>query len=361
MRLVIAGGGTGGHLFPALAIARALKSEDPGAEVLFVGTKNGIEARIIPATEFPIRFITARGMMKTGMINSILSAVEIPVGVLQSIFLLREFKPGCVLGVGGYASGPTVFAGRIMGIPTAIQEQNSVMGTTNQALTKIVDRIFISWQDTEPVTPPNRTVLTGNPVRQEVLQSTKEFPKQQDEFRLLIFGGSRGARSINQSIMDNISSIAEFADRLRILHQTGRDAVEEVKSAYDEAGIQAEVKEFIDDMGSAYSWADLIVCRSGAASLAEITALGKPAIVIPYPYAIGDHQARNAAVLEATGAVRVVKDVNLMNGTLVKEIGKLIDNGELLIRMAENAKEAGRPDAAREIARELLNLERSPK
>ncbi|MBI5252645.1 MAG: undecaprenyldiphospho-muramoylpentapeptide beta-N-acetylglucosaminyltransferase [Desulfomonile tiedjei] len=361
MRLIIAGGGTGGHLFPAMAIARALKAEDSTASVLFVGTKNGIEARTIPGTEFPIRFITARGMMKTGIFNSALSALEIPVGLFQSVSIIRRFRPDCVLGVGGYASGPTVLAAWMMRVPTAIQEQNSVMGTTNRILSRLVDRIFISWENTEPATPPKKTIVEGNPVRDDIFSETSKSASNPGEFRILIFGGSRGARSINQSVIANLDALSQSADKVRILHQTGIGAAQELMAAYKKAGIEAEVREFIHDMGSAYQWANVVICRSGASSLAEITALGKPAIVIPYPYAIGDHQARNAAVLQARGAVRVVNDSNLKNGALLKEIRTLMDRPELLSEMAENSRKLGRPQAATEIAKELLKLERSGK
>ncbi len=361
MKLVIAGGGTGGHLFPAIAIARAFKAEDLNGSVLFVGTRNGIEAKIIPNTEFPIRFITARGMMNTGIINSIVSALEIPVGLFQSISIIRKFKPDCVLGVGGYASGPTVLAAWLMRVPTAIQEQNSVMGTTNRILSKLVGRIFVSWKNTEPDTPQEKTIVAGNPVRDDIFEEKSQSDPNPREFRILIFGGSRGARSINQSVAANLDVLSQSADKIRILHQTGSGVVAELKSAYEKVGIKADVREFIQDMGSAYHWADVVICRSGASSLAEITALGKPAIVIPYLYAIGDHQARNAAVLQAQGAVRIVEDHKLKNGALLSEIRNVMDHPELLSEMAENSRRLGRPGAALEIAREILKLERSHK
>lgn len=358
MRLLIAGGGTGGHLFPALAVARAFKEEHPDGSVLFVGTRHGIEVRIIPDTEFPIRFITTRGIRGTGLLNTLRGAVELPLAVLQSLAVVREFKPDVVLGVGGYASGPTLAAAVIKRIPTAIQEQNSVMGTTNRILSQFVDRIFISWQNTEPVPPPEKTVLTGNPVRADLLEGA-ESAEDARHVHLLIFGGSRGARSINMALAQNVAGLAPVADRIRILHQTGEGAADEIRDAYRSAGIDADVREFIDRMGPAYRWADLVVCRSGASSLAEITALGKPAILIPYPYAIGDHQARNAGVLESKGAARVIADERLKNGALVKEILAMVESPELLDTMARKSRTLGRPEAARTIAGELLKMERS--
>lgn len=358
MRLLIAGGGTGGHLFPAIAVARAVREEDSDANILFVGTRHGIEARIIPETEFPIRYIRTRGIRRTGPVNTLLGALELPLGLAQSIAILRGFRPDQVLGVGGFASGPTLAAAVLMRIPTAIQEQNSVMGTTNRFLTRIVDRIYASWEDMVPSPPSKKTLLTGNPVRADLFNGPVR-EKEPGRLNVLIFGGSRGARSVNESFSRHLSTLSPLGKRIRILHQTGLGAAEPMRSAYEEAGVDAEVVEFIHEMGSAYQWADLVVCRSGASSLAELTALGKPAVVVPYPYAIGDHQTLNARVLEKGGAVRVVPDEESRNGALVKELVALLDKPESLQSMAENSRRFGRPDAARTIALDILNRERS--
>ncbi|MCA1959591.1 MAG: undecaprenyldiphospho-muramoylpentapeptide beta-N-acetylglucosaminyltransferase [Desulfomonile sp.] len=358
MRLIVAGGGTGGHLFPALSIARAVTALAPESQVLFVGTEQGIEARIVPQTEFPIRFITARGLRGTGFLNKLRGAVELPKGVLESIRILREFKPHVVLGVGGYASAPTLAAAILMRIPAAIQEQNSVMGTTNRILSRFVGRVFVAWEHTEPTPSPEKTILAGNPVRADLLHSTVPEIKD-DRFHLLVFGGSQGARSINHAVAGNLDVLAAAPDRVAVMHQTGKAFVDEVRQMYEEAGIEADVRDFIDEMGAAYRWADLVVCRAGASSLAEITALGKPAVVVPYPYAIGDHQAKNAAVLEKQGAVRIVREENLKNGALMNEVRSLMNDRDALRAMAEKSRRAGRPNAAEVIARDLLKAERS--
>jgi len=358
MRLIVAGGGTGGHLFPALAVARAVTELAPESRVLFVGTEHGIEARIVPQTEFPIRFITARGLRGTGLLNKLRGALELPKGILESIRILREFKPHVVLGVGGYASAPTLAAAVLMRIPAAIQEQNSVMGTTNRVLSRLVGRVFVSWEHTDPAPSPEKTVFAGNPVRKDLLQDTT--PEiHDDRFHLLVFGGSQGARSVNYAVAGNLDVLAAAANRVTVMHQTGKAFVEEIRQMYEKAGIEADVRDFIDEMGAAYRWADLVVCRAGASSLAEITALGKPAVVVPYPYAIGDHQAKNAAVLEKQAAVRVVPEEKLKNGALMNEVRSLMEDHDALCVMAENSRRAGRPDAAEVIARELLKAERS--
>jgi len=355
MKLLIAGGGTGGHLFPALAVARALRTETPDSSVLFVGVEQGIEARILPNTEFPVRFISARGMRRTGLTNIARAAVELPIGIIQSFSIIREFRPDVVLGVGGYASGPTLAAAVLLRVTTAIQEQNSVMGTTNRILYRFVDRIFTSWEETDPEPPREKTMLTGNPVREDLIEAAATDTAH-DTFNVLVFGGSRGARSINTAMIANLSLLGTHSHRIRVVHQAGQEGIDEIRKAYADSGIQADVREFIHDMGSAYRWADLIVSRSGASTLAEITALGKPAIVVPYPYAIGNHQARNARVLEARGAIRVIRDEDLKNGALIGEICSLAENPVLLKTMAENSRGLGKPNAARTIALELLRL-----
>jgi len=360
MKLVIAGGGTGGHLFPALAIARAVKTQDPDGRILFVGTRHGIEARIIPGTEFPIRYITARGLRRTGLLNTLKGALELPTSLVQSISLLWEFKPDIVLGVGGYASGPVLAAALVLRIPTAIQEQNSVMGTTNRLLSKFADRIFISWEHTEPTTPKKKTVLAGNPIREDLLETARPN-RVGDKFHILVFGGSQGARGINRAFVEGAEALGDFAGRVAIVHQTGRDSVEEMRKVYEKVGIEADVREFIYEMGEAYQWADLVICRAGASSLAELTALGKAAVVVPYPYAIGDHQAKNAAVLESQGALKTIREDTLRNGAMVKEIRRLLDDPALVASMAENSRKSGRPEAARTIALDLLRMQRSHK
>jgi UDP-N-acetylglucosamine--N-acetylmuramyl-(pentapeptide) pyrophosphoryl-undecaprenol N-acetylglucosamine transferase len=249
-----------------------------------------------------------------------------------------------------------------MGIPTAIQEQNSVMGTTNRILARFVGTVFTAWEQTEPATAREKTIVAGNPIRRELMDTYHEDSKTRtDDKRLhvLVFGGSQGARSINLAVSSNIDQLGDEADQVALIHQTGKDWIDDVRDAYASAGFEAEVREFIDDMGSVYEWADLVVCRAGASSLAEITALGKPAILVPYPYAIGDHQAKNAAVLERNGAAKVIPDSKLQNGALVNAIRKVAENRNLLTEMSVNSKKLGRPEAAKTIALELLKHGRS--
>lgn len=357
MKVVIAGGGTGGHLFPGLAVARALQELDQGCETLFVGSKRGIEARIIPRTEFNVRFITVRGLKRTGIKNAIKGLMEIPLSIAQSILLLMQFKPNVVLGVGGYASAPVVLASYILRIPRAIQEQNSVMGSANRLLSNIANRIFISWEGTEPETDPEKTIITGNPIRADLLEkSANRDYKNRDRFNILIFGGSAGAASLNKAMIRGAQKLAKFGERINITHQTGKVMAKEVQDAYKLANIQAETMEFIDSMGAAYDWADLVICRGGAGAMAEISAKGKPAIVVPYPYAVGDHQTKNARLLARRRAVRIIPDESLDGSHLVDQIIDLLEHPAVLADMAENSLKLGRPEAAGTIARELVKL-----
>ncbi len=357
MRLILAGGGTGGHLFPALAVAEALKSMSPLSEVLFVGTKHGIESRLIPQIGFPIRFVSARGIMRTGILNSIRAGMEIPLGIIQSFKIIKDFSPDFVLGVGGYASAPPLVAALILNIESGIQEQNSIMGAANRMLSKFVNKIFISWQNTIPATPINKTFLVGNPVRKALFEKSP-IPIEPNRFKILIFGGSKGANSLNLGIIEHIGQLKSMTSKIKIVHQTGSDLLKEVTKAYEQVGIDAEVTEFITDMGTFYSWADLVVCRAGASSLAEITAVGKPAIVVPFPFAAEDHQTKNAQWLENHGAVKMVKDADLKSGALIRQISELMNAPTKLKQMAENAERLGKPDAARSIVLEILKSQR---
>ncbi len=353
MRLLIAGGGTGGHLFPALAVAQALMKIAPKSQIMFVGAKHGIEAKIIPQTEFSIKFVKVRGLRKTGILNKLVGFLELPFGLLESMAIIHNFKPDFVLGVGGYASGPALAAAVLMRISCGIQEQNSVMGTTNKAMARWVDKIFVSWEKTEPATAPEKTILTGNPIREDLTAYEPQAPEPQQK-RLLIFGGSRGARAINDAIINNLDQLQKYGDELQITHQTGSDDRQRVAEAYESKAMNAEVIDFISEMGKFYNWADLVVCRAGASSLAELTALGKAAIVIPYPYAVGDHQAKNACALEEKGALKIVYNSKLKNGALVIQVQELLDNPDKLKDIADKAKKMGKPQAARSIASEIL-------
>lgn len=357
MRLLIAGGGTGGHLFPGIAVAEEFISRRKGNEVLFVGTWKGIEAKVLPKLGYELECITASGIRGKGSIARAKGIAKFLYGYAQSRRILKEFRPDMVLGVGGYASAPTLLAARGMQIPRFIHEQNAIPGFTNKMLATVADRVFISLEESRKFFPAEKTLLTGNPLRRQILEQVSLAPPEErtdDAFHLLVFGGSAGAHRINLTMGEALPHLLDVRERLRITHQTGEDDLEDVTAAYDEHGFPAEVIPFIDSMADAYRWADLIVCRAGATTIAEITACGKPCIFIPYPHAVDDHQRRNAEALLKRGAGIVIIEQELSGELLAKTIRELMDDPRRLEGMGEAAKGLARLDAAQAIVDEMI-------
>jgi len=350
MRLIIAGGGTGGHLFPGIAIAEEFLALNPANEVLFVGTANGIEARLLPKLGYPLALISASGVKGLGTAKKILSAARMIYGYAQSRKILKEFRPDLVLGVGGYASAPLVLAARGMGIKRFIHEQNAFPGLANKILGHVVDRIFISMKGAEPFFPKGRTLMTGNPIRKEILWGFQQRPQRvSDSFNLLIFGGSAGAHRVNTSVLEALPFLEGVKDTLRITHQTGEKDQALVRDAYRAAGFQAQVTNFIDNMSAAYGAADLVICRAGATTIAEITACGKACVFIPFPYATDDHQRKNAESLVNEGAGLMIVEDDLTGELLAKEILELMNDPVRLAAVERNARSLAQLDAAQAI------------
>jgi UDP-N-acetylglucosamine--N-acetylmuramyl-(pentapeptide) pyrophosphoryl-undecaprenol N-acetylglucosamine transferase len=362
MRLTIAGGGTGGHLFPGIAIAEEFKGRDAVNEVLFVGTEKGIEARVLPKLGWSLRFISAEGIKKKGGLARIRAVVKLFPGFFESIKIIKAFKPEFVIGVGGYASAPLVLAARFSGIRTAVHEQNALPGLTNRMLGKVVERVFVTFPDSASFFPEGKVVVSGNPLRKEIVEGLRgsgvsaqglEGKKQ----TILIFGGSAGAHGINMATLEMIGQIND-PDRWRIIHQTGEKDYKEVKEGYLKADWQADVRPFIYDMGSAYSAADLIICRAGATTVAELTAAGKPAILIPYPFAADDHQRVNAESLVKAGGAVMLMEKELTGERLAKEVEQLLGDSELLRKMGDLARKLARLDAAKVVVDGLYELDK---
>lgn len=357
MKLLIAGGGTGGHLFPGIAVAEEFLARDKRNEVLFVGTWKGIEARVLPKTGYRLECITAAGIRGKGSLARAKGLAKFLYGYAQSRKILKEFSPDLVLGVGGYASAPALMAARGMQIPRFIHEQNAIPGFTNRMLAKVADKIFISLEESRTYFPEDKTLLTGNPLRRQILQQVAlAEPRERgdDAFHLLVFGGSAGAHRINLTMGEALSFLKEMKERLRITHQTGENDLEDVTAAYEEQGFAADVVAFIDSMADAYRWADLIVCRAGATTLAEVTACGKPCIFIPYPHAVDDHQRRNAESLLKRGAGFVIIEQELSGEVLAKAIRDLMDDPARLKAVGEAAQGLARLDAAQAIVDEMV-------
>jgi UDP-N-acetylglucosamine--N-acetylmuramyl-(pentapeptide) pyrophosphoryl-undecaprenol N-acetylglucosamine transferase len=350
MKIIIAGGGTGGHLFPALALAEAFKDREPANEILFVGSRKGLEASIVTREGYPLKTIEAVSLKGRPWKEKIRAVIRVPRSLRQSWRLIRCFGPDLVLGVGGYASGPVVLAAWAMGYRTAIHEQNAFPGFSNRILGRFADRVFLSFPGSARHFPRKTAILTGNPVRRKMRQ--KEAMKNrgpESKFTLFIFGGSQGAHRLNQAMEEALTHLRERKGALRIIHQTGDQDYAELKEAYRREGFEAEVHPFIHDMDRAYAAADLVLCRAGATTLFELMAMGKPAIVVPYPYAANDHQTLNARALVDAGAALMVPNGDLTGVELSRILGQLSAEPARLEEMGKRAASLARPEAAEKI------------
>jgi len=337
MRLLLAGGGTGGHLFPAVVLAERHLELEPAAEVLFVGTERGLEARVLPQLQLPLQTIDIAGFVGKGVLTKLALIPKLWTSLRQSLRILDRFNPDVVIGVGGYASGPVLLAAKRRGVPFMIHEQNATPGLTNRLLSRWADRICLSFAAAAERFGGLPTEVTGNPVRREF--ETCPGLKLTERPQLLIFGGSHGARAINQAVLKALPRLQGWQDRLQILHQTGQGELQQVREVYAAAGWNtARVTAFIEDMPSAYANAELVICRAGATTIAELTSAGRPALLVPYPHAAGDHQTANARALADKGAALLLPQDELNGESLAKQIDSLLHDPERLLRMAEAAR-----------------------
>jgi UDP-N-acetylglucosamine--N-acetylmuramyl-(pentapeptide) pyrophosphoryl-undecaprenol N-acetylglucosamine transferase len=352
MRVILAGGGTGGHLFPGLAVAREFHGRGASTEILFVGTEQGIEYRVLPKEGFRLETLPVKGLKGRGGRGLLDALYGVPASVMRSLAIIKKFRPDCVLGLGGYASGPVLLAAKLAGRRCAIMEQNLRPGFTNKILSRLVDRVFTSYPQSRAYFPRARVIETGNPVRWQKLPEVQ----RRDKFSLLIFGGSAGARRINFAVVDALKQLTDLKSDLFVEHQTGQLDYAAIKEAYQALPFEVEVTPFIDKMDEAYARADLVLCRAGATTVAELTAFGKAAIVVPYPYAIYDHQRGNAQALQERGAAEMVLD-QVLNGKILSErIRSYLSDRGRIERMAAAARSMGRPEAAARIVDECYAL-----
>ncbi|HUT77356.1 MAG TPA: undecaprenyldiphospho-muramoylpentapeptide beta-N-acetylglucosaminyltransferase [Polyangia bacterium] len=357
LRLVIAGGGTGGHVIPALAIAEEVVRR--GGSVRFIGTADRIEARLVPAAGFGIDFIAARPLAGGGALGTLRGVLSATGAVARSARLLGRIAPDVVLGVGGYVAGPVVLAGRIRGLPIAVLEQNATVGLANRLLARIVDRAFVTYEPTVCDFPDGRAVVTGNPVRSTIVEAARgtRAGKAGEHLGLLVMGGSQGARTIDRRVPEALQ-LTGLGDRLRVLHQCGLDRISEVERAYADRGIAAAVVPFIDDIATALAAADLVIARAGATTVAELTVMGLPAVLLPYPHHADRQQERNAAPMREAGAALVLDEKTTDVAQLAEAIGGLLGDPDRLARAAAAARGLGRPDAAERIVDGLQALAR---
>jgi UDP-N-acetylglucosamine--N-acetylmuramyl-(pentapeptide) pyrophosphoryl-undecaprenol N-acetylglucosamine transferase len=355
-KVLLTTGGTGGHIFPALAVAQTIREMSPDCEIVFAGGEYGPEKEIISKAGINFKSFPARGVIGRGL-KSLGSIYWMSKSLVLSLYFLNSFKPEVVIGFGGYAGFIPVIAARWLKIPTAIHEQNSFPGVTNRILGKKADRVFLSFPDHGRYFPEDKVVETGNPVRSELLERLKHNSTMAGQAkRLLVIGGSQGARAINDHIMQSVKELR--AMDVEIWHQTGRGDYERVSRFYSKEYPQARVEPFIENMSEAYGFATLVVCRAGASTLAELCVMGKPSILIPFPYATQDHQMTNARYLEKQGASLVVAQSYLDEVNLARIILDLLAMPDKLRKMGQAALNAGRPDAAQKIVEELEKIKK---
>ena len=349
MDVLIAGGGTGGHLFPGIALAQEVRRRDPDARIVFVGSPRGIETHAVPKAGFNLELLPVSGLRSQGAKSLLLGLLRLPIAVLKAFALVIRFKPDIAVSCGGYAAGPAVLAARVLGIPCVVLEQNAIPGVTNRILGKMARRIIAAL----PVKgfPESKVRVLGNPVRADLLGVRDSVYAPKSPLRLFVFGGSQGARPLNEAMMDVCPKLEEKNLDIEIVHQVGRLDFERVQAHYGKLGLKkVEARRFIDDMASEYERADLVLCRAGATTIAELTVCGRPSILVPFPFAVDDHQTANALELEQCGAAIHLAQSALTTEGLQELIEDLCTAPERLEKMAAAALEAGRPEAVRHIA-----------
>jgi UDP-N-acetylglucosamine--N-acetylmuramyl-(pentapeptide) pyrophosphoryl-undecaprenol N-acetylglucosamine transferase len=346
MRVLIAAGGTGGHIYPGIAVAGEIIRRDKLSVVRFVGTARGLENRLVPNAGFELSIIESTGLKNVDLAAKVRGLILLPKSFFAARRAIRDFHPDIVVGAGGYVSGPVLLAASLVGLPTLVMDSNALPGWTNRVLARFVDKAAVSFHEALGYFR-GKGVLTGNPVRKEFF----EIPaKRRDpsRFSLLVFGGSQGARAINEAMIDALPLLGPQKGSLHVTHQTGEAGLEKIRSAYEFASWSAavNVKPYIDDMVSEFARADLIICRAGATTSAELVAAGKAAIMIPFPLAADDHQRKNAEALQVAGAARMILQKELSGAHLAEEIFSLMASPDEIDRMEAAGRKLGRRDAA---------------
>lgn len=359
LRVVVAGGGTGGHLFPGIAIAEEIRARSSAHQVRFISRGNAFERAALARAGFPLAAISVEGLKGRGVWRQLRGLARLPWGIVQSAARLQAFRPDLVIGLGSYSAGPVVVAAWLRGIPVALCEQNVLPGITNRVLARLADRIFTAFDRTEGGFDPAKVLWTGNPLRRQIVaaagRAASSGPLPARPFGVLVLGGSQGAHRLNTAMVEALAGLADPAG-VCFVHQTGAADEAMVAAAYRRAGVAACVRPFFDDMAAPYAQAQLVVCRAGATTLAEITALGKAAVLIPYPHAADGHQERNARRLAEAGAAETIPERELSGERLAARIGYYASHPEGVAELARRAARLGKPDAARRIVDECCRL-----
>lgn len=342
---MIAAGGTGGHIYPGIAVAKEVLRRDPTSEILFVGTARGLETKIVPENGFRLSLINSAGLKNVGFMGKIKGLTILPKSFLEARKLLKDFNPDVVIGAGGYVSGPALLVASFMGFPTLVMDSNALPGFTNRRLAKFVDKAALTFEEALTYFG-SKGIVTGNPVREEFFEIK---PKSRGErMNILIFGGSQGARAINNAMIEALPYLAAERDKLAITHQTGESDFERIQGAYAESGWDgADVRRYIPNIVEEFEKADVVICRAGATTCAELAAAGKAAIMVPLPTAADDHQRKNAEALVRAGAAKMVLQKDLTGEVLASEIRALASDTGRISAMEELARKLGRRDAAK--------------
>jgi len=349
MRVLIAAGGTGGHIYPGIAVAKEIVRRHPDSEVKFVGTARGLENKLVPQAGLELSLIDSAGLKNVGVAARARGLLILPRSLRQARALINEFQPDVVIGAGGYVSGPVLLTASFARLPTLVMEANALPGWTNRVLARFIDKAAVSFEAALPFFR-GKGVVTGNPVRREFFEIPE---KRRDPSRLsvLIFGGSQGAHAINQAMVGALPLLAEVKNKLRVTHQTGEADHDQVLSGYanESWSAQADVRKYIDDMVAAFTEVDLVICRAGATTTAELIAAGKASLMIPFPFAADDHQRKNAEAMAAAGAGKMILQQDLSPQRLASEIAALVGQPEKVTAMEHAARSLSRGDAAAKV------------
>jgi UDP-N-acetylglucosamine--N-acetylmuramyl-(pentapeptide) pyrophosphoryl-undecaprenol N-acetylglucosamine transferase len=356
--VVIAAGGTGGHLYPAIAIADAIRALAPMARIHFLGARGRLEEQVLPRRGYAVWLLDVERLRGGGMRQAMRGVLRLPVAVGRAVGHLRDFGPSLVIGAGGFASGAGVVAASLLGIPRVIHEQNAVPGLTNRVSGRLAQRVYTSFEGGEAWFPPSRVRLVGNPVRADIaeVRSHALWGNASSALRVLVLGGSQGARFLNERVPEAIAHLRARRVAVDVWHQAGASDAQDTLERYAAVGASARVEPFIEDMARAYAWADVAICRSGASTVAELAAASVPALLVPFPFAAGDHQAANADVLVRAGGAAMLRQDAWDGERTALWLEALAKDRERLHRMAERAHSEARAHAARDIAQDALDL-----
>ena len=352
-RVVIMAGGTGGHIYPALACAQSFK--DKGLEVQWLGSKGGMEETLVPKHDIALHSLSIKGVRGKGVLGLLVAPFRILHAIGQAVAVLQKIKPDVVLGMGGFVAGPGGVAAKLLGIPLVVHEQNAIAGTTNKLLSRVANLRLQAFEGALP-----NALSVGNPIRNDILEQRVRVSRSSAArpLRLLVVGGSLGAKAIND-VMPQVLAEWPFTQRLDVWHQTGIRNFEAVSELYKEARVDARVEAYLDNMDQAYYWADIVLCRAGAMTVSELAVAGLPAILVPYPHAIDDHQTANARYLEKVGAAYLLPQPQLSCEKIISLLSEFVEGEETLLKMGEQAKLVALPNATQDVVAHCLRLIKS--